>query len=73
MCCRGREQARFIAGLLASVISVLFFVAVFQLDTVKKVSQDLFLALSVMLVTFFSEKRTEFMLAHLKIDYCHHS
>ena len=73
MCCRGREQARFIAGLLASVISVLFFVAVFQLDTVKKVSQDLFLALSVMLVSFLSEKRAELMLAYCKVNECHDS
>lgn len=66
-------QTRCAAGSLAFVISVLCFVFVFQLNAVKKVSQDLFLALSVMLVSFFSEKRAELVFAHCKTDKCHDS
>ena len=49
------------------VCAMLYFISIFYLDTVEKISDDLFLALSVVLVSFLSEKCAEFMLAHREI------
>ena len=55
------------------VFAVLDFISIFYLDTVDKISEDLILALFIVLVSFLSKKCAEFMLAHRKIDKRHNS
>ena len=55
------------------VCTMLDFISIFYLDTVEKISEDLFLALSIVLVPFLSKKCAEFMLTHRKISERHDS